>query len=160
MSTPGGRRRPEHIITPDEVDAWLADSVVKVVTYHRTTDEAATDIIEYGVDLERSRTGAYGQGFYTATSPEAFRGPAQVALAVKTRRPLIGTVEDVGGVVDDIVKSLRPRETGMTRIAAEVTRMELLRLGYDGIIVWDAGGDGIDYIVAIDSESVKVVLRS
>ena len=37
-------------------------------------------------------------------------------------------------------------------------RLELLRLGYDGIVIHDGGGDGIDYAVAIDEATVKVVV--
>jgi hypothetical protein len=62
-----GAGHPPHVIAPDEVAAWLADSVNKVVTYHRTTREGAQDIIDRGVDVSRSRIGAYGQGFYTTT---------------------------------------------------------------------------------------------
>ncbi len=44
-------------------------------------------------------------------------------------------------------------ESTWTRI-----RDELLRAGYDGIIVRDGGGDGIDYVIAIDNATVKVVV--
>lgn len=29
--------------------------------------------------------------------------------------------------------------------------------GYDGMIIRDAGGDGIDYIVAFQAEAVRIV---
>ncbi len=43
------RPRRRHSIAPDEVDAWLADSVNKLVTGHRTTRAAAQDILEQNV---------------------------------------------------------------------------------------------------------------
>jgi hypothetical protein len=42
-------------------------------------------------------------------------------------------------------------------LAVEIRR-HLLELGYDGIVVWDGGGDGIDYVVAIVDDCVRVVI--
>lgn len=75
--------RPDHIITTAEVDNWLADSAVKRVTHHRTSPSAARDIVEHGVDLDRSQTGSFGQGFYTSTLADEFYGEAQVVVAVR-----------------------------------------------------------------------------
>jgi hypothetical protein len=33
-----------------------------------------------------------------------------------------------------------------------------VHLGYDGIVVRDAGGDGIDYVIAVEADAVKVVV--
>ena len=73
-TTGGEPPRPPHIIRPDEVDAWLADSVNQRVTHHRTTRAAAQDILERGVDISRSRIAAYGQGFYTTTDVRELAG--------------------------------------------------------------------------------------
>ena len=50
-----------------------------------------------------------------------------------------------------------PRPKDAREVAAQI-RLHLLELGYDGIVVWDGGGDGIDYVVAIVDGSVKVVI--
>ena len=127
-----GRARPEQIITPDEVHKWLADSVVKTITYHRTLPSAARDIVEHGVDPERSKTGAYGQGFYTATVSDEFLGPAEVAVAIWTRHPLIGSLDEVGNVFDDLRPLLRPRVSGLTtEVAAAIRPDHGIRPWYD-----------------------------
>lgn len=38
-------------------------------------------------------------------------------------------------------------------------RLELLSLGYDGIVIRDGGGDGVDYVIALDAATVKVVVE-
>ena len=157
----GGERRagrPPHVIAPDEVAAWLADSVNKVVTYHRTSRVAAQDITTYGVDIERSRGGAYGLGFYTATEdPGDFHGDTVVVVAVRTVRPIVGTMADVEQELDSLVDRLSGGTGRLTRRVAVALREALLQLGYDGLIVEDGGGDGVDYVVALEAHSVKVV---
>jgi hypothetical protein len=152
-----GPRRP-HVIRPDEVDAWLADSVNKVVTYHRTTSAAAQDILEHGVESSRSRIGAYGQGFYTATSPVGQFGDTNLRVAVRTGSPLLGEIADIERVVDPLVFRLSGGTGRLTVPVASALRREFQELGYDSIIVRDAGGDGIDYVIALQGESVRVVL--
>lgn len=145
-----------HLILASEVPGWLVDSVNKAVTYHRTTRAAAQDILEHGVDVARSRIGSYGQGFYTATDPGAFPGDATLAVAIRTRHPLVGELEEIADQIDAIARVV----TGSPRITPAVSaaiRRELVRVGYDGIVVRDAGGDGIDYVVALDSRTVKVI---
>jgi hypothetical protein len=68
------RGRTEHLIAADEVGAWLSDSIVQRVTFHRTSPEAALRILKEGVDPDVSEHGAYGQGFYTATETDEFCG--------------------------------------------------------------------------------------
>lgn len=157
----GGGSRPDHVITPAEVDGWLADSVVKTVTYHRTTFEAADDILAYGVALELSRIGSYGQGFYSSTDPdEPPHGPIAIRVAIKIQQSLRGSVDELGQYIDDLALELRPRERGITPEGAAEIRHELLRLGYDEVVVTDACGDGIDYVIAIKVDTVKVVVGS
>lgn len=150
----------EHLITPEEAETWLADSMVTSATYHRTTRAAAQDIFDHGVDPERSVRGAYGQGFYTSNDPEAFPGDAIVTVAIKLRHPLIGSVEEIERVIDALSDRLRPQAHGrITREVARAVRLELVDLGYDGIVIADAGGDGVDYVVALARETVKVVIQ-
>ena len=148
---------PPHIIRPEEVDGWLADSVNKAVTYHRTSHEAARSIKERGVDLSHVWIGSYGHGFYTATEAEVFHGEAEVAVAVRLTRPLQGDPESVGRVVDDVIVLVSGGKSRLTPPVAAAVRRELLRMGHDGIIVTDGGGDGIDYVIALDAGTVKVV---
>ena len=46
----------------------------------------------------------------------------------------------------------------ITPTIAAAIRLELMRLGYDGIVVVDGGGDGVDYVIALVSEAVRVVV--
>lgn len=148
-----------HLLRRGAVDAWLVDSVIKSPTYHRTSPAAAHDILEHGADPERSAIGAFGQGFYTSTQPDSFHGTAEVEVAVRTRDPMIGHIDDLEPAIDDLGRRLRPEARGrMTRDVAAAIRQELLDLGYDGIVIQDAGGDGVDYVVALLDETVKVVI--
>jgi hypothetical protein len=149
--------RPPHVIRPNEVDAWLADSVNKQVTYHRTTRALVQDILEHGVDISRSRIAAYGQGFYTATDVSQFAGDADLAVAVRTRHPLVGYVDDMIPWFSDLVDLLTGGRGTLTPAVAARIRQELLDLGYDGVIVRDAGGDGVDFVIALHGHLVKVV---
>lgn len=156
MSAEPPRRRPPHVITPGEVATWLADSVVTTVTYHRTSPAAARVIVERGVHITRSMIGSFGQGFYTATVPDDFYGDAEVAVAVRTRRPLVGDMASASDEVDRLARRYSP--TGrITPVVASQIRRALLAAGYDGIVVRDAGGDDVDYVIALDGDVVKVV---
>lgn len=151
-----GQRRPSHIISPDEVPAWLADSVVKTLTYHRTTAAAAREIVEHGVQISRSRIGSYSQGFYTATVADPFYGDTELTVAIRALRPLVGDQATIAAHIDEIGDRL-----GSNRITPAIAgsmRRELRRLGYDAVVVSDAGGDGIDYVIALRGDIVKVVL--
>jgi hypothetical protein len=142
-------------LRPDEVDAWLADSVNKRVTYHRTSAAAAEQIIAQGVDISTSRIGSFGLGFYTATESDPFYGPVEIAVAVRTVRPLVGDLDAIEALMDRLAARF-----GRDRLTPEVAaaiRRELLDSGYDGIVVRDAGGDGVDYVIALDESSVRVV---
>lgn len=151
-------RRPAHLITSAEVDGWLADSVVTSVTYHRTSRQAARDIVEHGADIGSSWIGTYGQGLYSATVADQFFGEAEVAVAIRARNPLRGRWDEVGDYVDHLVRTLRPQDRGLTPSGAVAVRRGLPGLGYDGIVAIDAGGDGIDYVIAIAEGTVKVVI--
>jgi hypothetical protein len=149
--------RPPHLIAPDEVASWLAGSSLMGATYHRTSRDAAARIRRLGADPERSRVGTFGAGFYTATVEEEEYGPALVVVAIRLRTPLSGTFDEVEEIVDQIAMRLNPpRGQITTRVAAQIRR-ELLRLGYDGIIVPDGGGDGVDWVIALTGDAVKVV---
>ena len=149
--------RPPHIITPDEVDIWLADSAVRAVTYHRTNPGAARHILEHGIDISRSRIGAYGQGFYTATESDPFFGDVELVVAIRLRDPLHGDQESIGDIVTMISDRLGDRSGRLSPLVAAGIRRELLDLGYDGISVVDGGGDGIDYVIALEAQAAKVV---
>ena len=148
--------RPPHVIAPAEVDAWLADSVVKTVTYHRTSVLAAHAIVEHGVLITRSMIGSFGQGFYTSTLPDEFYGDAEVMVAVRTRQPLIGDLTSVSDEVDRLARRFS-RAGQITPLVAARIRLALLAAGYDGIVVRDAGGDDVDYVIALEAGTVKVV---
>jgi hypothetical protein len=73
------------------------------------------------------------------------------------RHPLIGRPGDVGEFVDDLVTEVGRTAPPVTPEIAAQMRRELLRLGYDGIIVQDATDEGFDFVVALEASSVKVV---
>jgi hypothetical protein len=150
--------RPSHIIAPDEVDAWLADSAVRVVTYHNTDRSSADAILRDGVDVERSRFGSSGQGFYTTTVPDPFYGETSVMTAVRLHTPLVGPMDDVADLVDRLAQRFSPFDPRITPPIARQVRQELLAAGYDGVVAYDAGGDGIDYVVALISDAVRIVV--
>jgi hypothetical protein len=151
-------QRPPHQIDRNQVADWLADSIVTRVTYHATSFEAASHILEHGVDIERSRSGAYGEGFYTATEPDPFFGPAILEVAIRLQHALAGSANDVEVVIDAIARRSRPRDYGLTLYGSRAVRRELLDLGYDGIVIYDGGGDGVDYVIALDEATVKIVV--
>ena len=60
-------------------------------------------------------------------------------------------------MIDDLARMVSPRDEDHGRSRGPDSAASL-ELGYDGIVVWDGGGDGIDYVVAIVDGSVKVVI--
>jgi hypothetical protein len=152
-----GFRRRSHLIRPDEVDAWLVDSVNKVVTYHRTLRAAAAHIVEEGIDLSRSRIGAYGQGFYTATDVSERPGEVDVTVAVRLPRPLEADALELDARIDAVVRQLAGPRGGLTPEVAALVRRVLLAEGYDGLVVRNAEGEGVDYVIALNASSVKVI---
>jgi hypothetical protein len=150
--------RPSHLILPEEVDAWLADSAVKVVTYHRTSVLGARSILAQGVDIARSRIGAYGQGFYTATAPvDEELDDVTLTVAVRLRSPLVGYAEALAVRVDEIIVTRYGRLRPITTDVASAVRRVLVGLGYDGLVIRDVEEEGLDYVVAFFGTSVKVV---
>jgi hypothetical protein len=152
-----GFGRSALLIARHEVAAWLADSIIQSVTYHRTSREAAARIRANGVDPARSRVGAFGQGFYTATSEEEEFGPATVAVAIRLRNPMTGSFSEVEEAIDRIALRLNPPRGEITTAVAAGIRRELLRLGYDGIMIPDGGGDDVHWVIALTSDAVKVI---
>lgn len=127
------------------------------MTYHCTSREAAERIREHGAGPERSRVGAFGQGFYTATVQEGVFGPACVTVALCLRSPLTGSFAEVEHVIATIATRLSPLSGRISVTVAAGIRRELLRLGYDGIMVPDGGGDGVDWVIGLREDVVKVV---
>ena len=158
MSAEPPRPRPAHVITSAEVDGWLADSVVKVVTYHRTSSAAARSIVERGVRIERSRIGSYGQGFYTAKEPDEFYGKVKVTVAVMLRSPVVGSIDELDRLVDRLARRFDPRRGKLTPPVAALVRRDFVASGYDGIVVRDGGGDGNDIVIALHDQIVRVVV--
>jgi hypothetical protein len=115
-------RRLPHLIRPNEVAEWLAGSRVQTVTYHRTDAASARSILERGVNIDRAVRGTFGQGFYTATSPEAFFGPAELVVAVRLDDPLIGHLDDIEAFIDQITDQLSPLSRAMTPTLARRMR--------------------------------------
>src|SRR6185436_264693 len=117
----------------------------------------ARAIVERGVDMGQSRIGAYGQGFYTSTTPEPFYGPAEIVVAVRLLTPLVGHLDDIEEHIDEMVDRLSLGDHRMTPELARRIRRALLDAGYDGLVIHDGGGDGVDYVIAIADGTVRVV---
>lgn len=149
--------RAPHLISPDQVADWLAGSSVTGTTFHRTSRESADRIVRNGADPERSRVGSFGAGFYTATVEEEEYGPGCVVVAIRLLTPLTGAFEEIEEIVARIARRLNPPRGQITTEVAAQIRRELLSLGYDGIIVPDGGGDGVDWVIALTGDAVRVV---
>jgi hypothetical protein len=67
-------------------------------------------------------------------------------------------LDEVAEVIDDLARLAAPRDPRITPDVATEIRRHLLDLGYDGIVVWDGDGDGIDYVIAITDDSIRVVV--
>ncbi len=144
----GTAPRPAHQLTLGEVGAWLVDSVVKTVTFHRTDPVSARDITEHGVDLaEASADGAWGRGFYSSTVPDPQYGSAEVPVAVRLRNPLL---------IHDPVRDAAQVDDLLLRSGTEDMRAAILSAGYDGVVIHYAER-GI-WVVAYFDEQVKVVV--
>ncbi|MGD9892964.1 MAG: hypothetical protein AB7R89_07905 [Dehalococcoidia bacterium] len=140
-------QRPAHIIQHSEVAAWLADSIVKVTTVHRTTAESAAAILRAGVHIEHTAVDvAWGRGFYTTNRPQRHAGDTNVRVAVRLRRPL---------VVDDPIEGQEQIDTLLREAGNEDIRAVLQGAGYDGVVVRFL--DGEMWAVAHSDEQVKVV---
>lgn len=148
----------EHLITANEVSDWLAGSAVARVAYHRTTALSARSIQVRGVNLARCRTGAYGQGFYSSTEVDEYHGDTTVTVAIRLTRPVVGHMDEVVRLIDDIIYAAYGRMRSLTPEVAMEIRRRLIRLGYDGLVINDAGGDGIDDVVALHPHSVRIVI--
>ena len=140
--------KPEHQLAPDEVDSWLADSVVRTVTVHHTDPESALDIIEHGVDIAKSTLdAAWGQGFYSRTNSDPQHGSIAVWVAVRLMQPL---------EIMDSVRDAEILEELTQRASTEDFRVAILASGYDGVLVHY--GQHL-VVVAFHNEQVKVMLR-
>src|SRR5262249_43348658 len=115
------------------------------------------EIRERGVNIERSRGGAFGQGFYTATQRGVFPGDDEVEVAIRLRRPLQGHLDEIESRIDELTERFSGTGRRLTARGAAVIRAELRTQGHDGIIVYDGGGDGVDYVVALAADFVRVV---
>ena len=116
-----------HLIGSAEVDAWLSDSVVTVVTTHCTDRESAQDIVERGVDIQRSRfDAAWWRGFYSRTPAAPQYGEVHVPVAVRLLNPLI-LHDSVRGaaVVDDLAN----------RAGTDDFRSAIMSAGFDGVLI-------------------------
>lgn len=140
------QERPAHWIRPDEVEEWLADSVVKQPTFHRTTEAHAESIITEGVDVTRGR-GTYGQGFYTALLPVRDAGAAEISVAIRTLNPVVAVNQW------DLLRQINI-QPGVPATAAAV-RQAVIDAGYDGIIIRRA--DGNDYAIAIVDGTARTI---
>ncbi len=145
----GSSRRPGHLISRDEVPAWLADSAVKQTTVHVTSRAAAESIWREGVRIKRTgEEGKYGYGFYSAIRLDPQYGDTPVWVAVKLRRPLVlrDSVRDMDLVYD------------LAEVHPDLPLNEAIRAGgYDGVVVYYGGGTGDGWVVAFDAAQVKIV---
>lgn len=155
-ATPSGSR----VISEAEVPAWFeGHGGNTLVTTHMTSKEGAAAILKNGVDVEHSQSGAYGQAFYTSKLPIRDYGDTPVKLAIRLDNPLSGTMDEVQGVIDDMLTKGELAPTGAARWSeGAAAREAFLGRGYDGIIVKHANpADGGDWVMALKNESVAVI---
>jgi hypothetical protein len=139
---------PSHLITPDEVEAWLAGSAVQAVLQHRTNPVAADLIERFGVEIGLGDTeAAWGQGFYACNYSEPQYGSAVLRVAVRLTHPLVLPDSVRGaGIMDDLL-----REAG-----TEDMRAAVLGAGYDGLVIHFPRDQF--WVVAYRDEQVKIVV--
>ena len=89
--------------------------------------------------------------------PEPFYGPVSVPVAIRLLRPLVGRLDEVETYIEDVIVRLSPRSPAITPALAGRIRRELLGAGYDGLMISDAGGDGVDVVVALVDGSTRVL---
>jgi hypothetical protein len=144
MSEPS---QPSHLIRRREVAAWLAESVVREITVHRTSAEAAARIIRDGVRIERSaREVRWGQGFYTSNRPDLQYGDTSVAVAVRLRRPF---------VAEDSIEGQERIDEMLAEAGSDDVRAVPQAAGYDGVVVHFPDGEA--WVVAFADDQVKVI---
>ena len=137
-----GRRR----IAENEVAAFLDGSQNAGVTIHRTTEASARSIISDGVSMAKtSKTGAYGQGFYTSESALLDYGEGEVRLAIRSKNPLQGRVPDIFDKMNEL---------GVDSAGGEATRKALLDAGYDSIVLLDSRRH---WVIGLVEENIMVV---
>lgn len=152
----GGRRAgdpeppwPEHVITLEQVQGWLAGSAVQEITIHRTDAESAQSIREHGFLLEQaSPTTGWGRAFYSGSRSDPQYGPVEVRVAVRLVRPL---------VIADAIRDVEVIEELVTRAGTDDIRVAVLAAGYDGVVVQYGLGDY--WVVAYYPDQVKVVVE-
>jgi hypothetical protein len=67
-------------------------------------------------------------------------------------------MEEVDELVDLLVRRHDPRRGELSPRVAAAVRRDLLANGYDGLVVRDGDGDGIDLIIALRDDIVRVVV--
>jgi hypothetical protein len=129
------------------VRAWLAGSAIDVITTHRTDPASARHILEFGVQIEHSRTdGSWGRGFYSGTRMGPEYGDTSVRVAVRILYPFR---------VADHIAGQEEVDRLLAQEGSDDVRATLLRAGYDGVVVEWAPGDL--WVVAYSNEQVRVV---
>ena len=142
-------RRPPHVITRDEVGAWLAGSAVQVITVHRTDPASARAIVEDGVDIDRTDPyAAWGRGFYSSTRPVPQYGEAGVTVAIRLTRPL---------VLDDPIDGAAVLDHLLQEFHTDDIHKAVSRAGYDGVVVHYGPNEA--WVVAYRNDQVKVVVE-
>jgi len=79
-----------------------------------------------------------------------------VTVAVRAQRPLMDDANKLEPFFNELAERSGGRGGVTTAVAARM-RAALLDLGYDSLIIRDAGGDGVDYVIALHRSQVKVV---
>ena len=90
--------------------------------------------------------------------PDPFHGELELTVAVRLRSPLAGHVTEMSDFTDRLAVRLSPLNPSITPTLARRIRRELLAERYDGIVVYDGGGDGIDYVIALVNETIRIVV--
>jgi hypothetical protein len=157
-------------INPDEVDYWLSDSKINRIVYTRVSKDVANSIAEHGLDFSKASYRTWQtSGLYALDGdPPKSYGEVKLAVAVKSKNPFVGSVEEVEKKVSELRSSITPPKITLpdgTELDVRAWRnpgqeLEALRhawldQGYDAIIQRQLGE--ADVIIAIDPSTVKIV---
>ncbi len=151
----GGSAEGGSAIGKSEVEAWLADSKNKVITYHVTDDAGARSLLKGGVT--RMGMGALGPGFYTSSksgSESLSHGATrELQVAVRLEHPLVGSSTVIQHYYDKMLAASQRDPNG----SPEKLRQAMLK-DYDGFIVHNVSwANNADWVVAFKPESVRFV---
>ncbi len=146
LATRDGALGAMHIRRSDVGD-FLKDSAYPYTAFHGNTNrETYENVAAKGALVEKNKRSAFGQGFYTTTSPGGW-GDDIVEVAVNTTHPWIGTGDEFRAqFTHGIEDKYNAHEA-------------VLAAGHDAAILRNQGGEGVDWVIGYRDDIMKIVVE-